>query len=126
MKGEKGLTLLEVLVSMIILAVGLLALAPLVVLSIEGNNMSRDVQNVSALAKAQLENYQNPGALPALPFRQLETGLAGTYDRLTVIVDNTTDTLLPAGVAHVQVQLDWVDKVGVSRTSRYSTLVSKD
>ena len=126
MRSEKGLTLLEVLVSMILLAVGLLGLAPLVVLSIEGNNMSRDVLTASTLAKVKLEEYQNASSLPALPFTQTETAISGIYDRLTRVEDNSTDTLLPDGVASVEVQIDWVDKVGVSRTARYYTLVSKD
>ncbi|MCH7691390.1 MAG: prepilin-type N-terminal cleavage/methylation domain-containing protein, partial [candidate division Zixibacteria bacterium] len=39
--NQKGLSLLEVMISMILLALGLLAMAPMIVLSIEGNNISR-------------------------------------------------------------------------------------
>ena len=49
--NQNGLSLLEVLISMLLLALGLLTLAPMVVISIEGNNISRDVLTVSEMAK---------------------------------------------------------------------------
>jgi type IV pilus assembly protein PilV len=125
MQNQKGLSLLEVLVAMIVLAIGLLGFAPMVVMSIEGNNMSRDALEVTQLAKNKLELYENASLIPALPYEETETGLSGGYDRFTRMWDNSTDTLLPEGLCEIQVVISWQDKVGVSRSATYSSLVDK-
>ena len=125
MLNDKGLTLLEALVSLLILSVGILGLAPLVVLSIEGNNISRDVLTVSSLAKEKLEMYSNPDSLPVLPYRESESGLEGDYYRYTYIYDNVTDTTMPSDLAHIEVTIKWVDKVGVTRASQYTSILDK-
>ena len=125
MKNENGLTLLEVLVSMFILAVGILGLAPMVVLSIEGNNISRDILSVSSIAKEKLEYYQGLDPMPAVPFTESEQEIHGVYDRTTIIWDNTTDSLVPDGVYQIVVAINWTDKVGVSRSTTYTTLIEK-
>lgn len=125
MKNENGLTLLEVLVSMFILAVGILGLAPMVVLSIEGNNISRDVLSVSSIAKEKLEYYQGLNHMPAVPFTESEQEIQGVYDRTTIIWDNTTDSLVPDGVYQIVVAINWTDKIGVSRSTTYTTLIEK-
>ena len=126
MNNEKGLSLIEVLVAMIILAIGLFGMAPLVVLSIEANSMSQDALAVSNLAKEKIETYANASLLPALPFDEAETGLAGGYDRTTRIWDNTVDTLIPAGLCQVEVVISWQDKMGASRSATYSTLLETE
>lgn len=123
MNDQNGITLLEVMISLIILSIGLLGLAPMVALSINSNNTSRDVIDVSTLAKQKMEMYQEATSLPSLPYRELETGVSGKYNRGTLIVDKTTDTTLADDVAYVQVMISWVDEGGVSRASSYSTLV---
>jgi prepilin-type N-terminal cleavage/methylation domain-containing protein len=130
MKNNKGLTLLEVLVSMLVLSFGILGLAPLVVLSQNANNISRDVVMVSELAKDKIEEYQNSSALPALPHYEMESGLGGgTYDRLydreTLIWDNATDTLVPPGLCHIQVTISWYDMAGLPHSSVCSTVLEK-
>jgi len=126
MNNEKGLSLIEVLVAMIILAIGLFGMAPLVVLSIEANSMSQDALAVSNLAKEKIETYANASLLPALPFDEAERGLAGGYDRTTRIWDNTVDTLIPAGLCQVEVVISWQDKMGASRSATYSTLLETE
>jgi prepilin-type N-terminal cleavage/methylation domain-containing protein len=126
MKDQNGITLLEVMISLIILSIGLLGLAPMVALSISSNNTSRDVIDVSTLAKQKMELYQDAASLPSLPYRELETGVSGRYNRGTLIVDKSTDTTLADDVAYVQVLISWVDESGVPRASVYSTLVPKE
>lgn len=126
MKNEQGISLIEVLVSMIILTIGLLGLAPLVVMSIESNSTSRDAMSVSNLAKETIETYENAASLPPLPFEREETGLAGGYNRSTRIWDNTVDTLIPAGLCRMEVVVSWQDKLGVQRSASYSTLLDKE
>ena len=66
--NEKGVSLLEVLVSLLIIGFGLLALAPMIVMSIEGNIISRDHSDTSRLAREKIEYYEGLDALPAMPW----------------------------------------------------------
>jgi len=126
MRNEKGISLIEVLVSMVIIAIGLLGLAPLVVLSIDANSMSQDAMAACTLAKEKIETYENASLLPTLPYSEEEAGLEGGYNRSTRIWDNTVDTLLPADLCQVEVVISWQDKMGVSRSATYSTLLDTD
>ena len=123
--NQKGLTLLEVLVSMIVLSLGLLSLAPMVVLSIEGNNISRDAITVSSLAKERIEYYRAQDSLPTIPYSSYEYDLRGGYDRQTYITDSTIDTLVPGGLARVDVTIIWVDNSNVNRSTSYTTFLEK-
>ncbi|MGH8014855.1 MAG: prepilin-type N-terminal cleavage/methylation domain-containing protein [Candidatus Zixiibacteriota bacterium] len=123
--NEKGLSLLEVLVSMLLLALGLLALAPMVVISIEGNNISRDVLTVSEMAKEKIEFYKGLDPFPPLPYAENESNVYGGYNRSTSILDNASDTTIPDGLYKVLVSISWTDKSGVARSTNYSTYIGK-
>jgi Tfp pilus assembly protein PilV len=125
MKNNRGITLIEVMISILIMAFGLLALAPMVVLSIETNSMSRDALAASNLAKEKIEVYQNNPTLPSLPHTEYEAYIDGIYNRYTFIYDNAVDTLLPAGVCNLQVTINWVNKLGSNRSISYETLLKK-
>lgn len=120
---ESGLTLLEVMISMIVLSIGFLGLAPMIVLSIEGNNISRDVMNVSGIAKQQIEIYKGMPTLPAAPFTEIDSSSAGGYTMTTYLNDNVSDTTIPAGLNRIDVIIDWTDNQGVNRTTSYSTFL---
>lgn len=125
MLTQNGLTLLEVLVSMLVLALGILGMAPLVVLSIEGNSISQDILTASELAKEKIEQYENASILPSLPFEETESNLDNGYNRLTRIYENTADTTLPANVCFLQITISWLDHVGQYRSTTYSTILEK-
>jgi len=123
--NQKGLSLLEVLISMLLLALGLLTLAPMVVISIEGNNISRDVLTVSEMAKEKIEYYKGLDPFPPLPYVENETNIYGGYNRSTSILDQASDSTIPAGVYKVLVNVTWTDKSGVARSTNYSTYIGK-
>jgi len=121
---QSGLSLLEVLIGMIVLAMGLLGLAPMLVMSIEGNVMSRDNTVAANLAKQQVEQYEGMNSLPAIPFTLQETGLAGgRYTRSTYIRGHATDASIPTGVYQIDVTIAWTDNQNVPRTTQYSTFI---
>jgi prepilin-type N-terminal cleavage/methylation domain-containing protein len=58
MKDQKGFTLLEVLISVIILSVALLALAGLQIVSIRGNSFGGTMTEAITLAKDKIEDLK--------------------------------------------------------------------
>ena len=123
-KAERGLTLLEALVSMVILAVGVLGLAPVLVTAVRGNSASRDNTVATNLAREQIEVYERINPLPALPFTSSETGLGGgAYNRTTTIIDNTSDPAIPVGSCQIDVNVSWADVASLPRNTRLTTLI---
>lgn len=123
--NQSGLSLLEVMTSMILLALGLLIMAPMVVLSVEGNNISRDVMTVSKMAKEKIEFYKDADTFPTVPFTKMETNIFGSYDRLTKIQDSTTDVTIPGGIYQIVIYINWTDKTGVDRSTSYATYIQR-
>ncbi|MFZ5980689.1 MAG: prepilin-type N-terminal cleavage/methylation domain-containing protein [Candidatus Zixiibacteriota bacterium] len=123
--NKKGVSLLEVLISLLILGFGLLGLAPMIVMSIEGNVISRDHSDVSRLAKEKIEYYEGLDTLPSMPYVEQEDSVSNLYSRLTVLRDSTVDVSIPGGVAQIDVQLAWVDNHSVNQTVTYSTYILK-
>jgi type II secretory pathway pseudopilin PulG len=77
---ELGLTLLEVVISMMILMVGLLAVAGAVVYSVNASNMSRNVTDAKQIIVSTLEQMENLRNTGVLTFAQIAN---------TGAVDNT-------------------------------------
>jgi len=124
--NEYGVSLLEVLLSMLILGIGILGMAPMMVLSIEGNITSRTNTIASGLLKAEVEYYENLDALPTLPYTEVEENVEEMFTQTTYLRDNDTDSLIPAGLCQIDVSLSWVDNNDMTRTSSYSTYIVSD
>jgi len=123
---DNGISLLEVLVSMLLLGVGLLGLAPMLMISIEGNVISRDHTIAANLLKEKIEFYEAADSMPTLPFSEVEYGLDSVFTRTTFIRDSVTDTLIPGGLCCVDVCVSWLDNQQVQRSSTYSTYILTD
>jgi len=125
--NQNGISLLEVLIGMLVLAFGVLGLAPLFTLAVEGNVVSRDTSLASNLINEQIEYYQSvdSDSLPTVPFTRHEQGLDSMFTRSTFLNDNTSDTTVPAGVYKLDVVVSWTDNQSVSRSSMYSTFLLK-
>ena len=124
-RDEKGVSLLEVLVSLLIIGFGLLALAPMIVMSVEGNIISRDHSDTSRLAREKIEYFEGLDPMPAMPYVEQEDNVGSMFSRITAIRDNTSDASIPDGLYQIDVQLSWVDNHNVNRDIIYSTYILK-
>ena len=135
LRGSRGLSLLEVLVSMIILAVGILGLAPMVVLSIEGNNISRDFTIATELAKEQLELHEAMGLIvdTVVGYDEADwiptpapTTLPDTLGYTRTIAISPEVAGNPPSLVKVIVNVQWTDKMGNPRATKHSTLMTNN
>lgn len=125
LRSSQGLSLLEVLISMVILGIGVLGLAPMLVLSIDANSISRDFSIATQLAKEKLEFYEAEPTISGVPFSDEETNLRSRFTRTTYVIDNSSDTTLPDNVYQISVSLSWPDDLGKIHSTSMSTLIRK-
>lgn len=125
LKSGRGITLLEVMVSMVILAFGILGLAPLIVISMFGNSYSNEVTTANAIAQERIEQLKEVDTFASLPLQETTSGLHGKFTRATTVDDNTTDASVPAGVYRIKVDVNWSDQKGLSRSVNYNTYKAK-
>lgn len=137
-KNDQGFSLLEVMIGMLVLALGLLGLAPMIILSIDGNTIARDNNIVSNLIKEKIEQFENihPDSLPTVPYTEYEQGcsLPGNaeqanrsliYSRVTQLTDSSTNGTVPNDLYELQVQIQWTDNKSVQRSTTYKTYLLK-
>jgi len=103
--NEKGFTLIEVLIAMLVLAIGLLSLATLAGTVIRGNSFSNKMTTATTLAQERLEDIQRQGYASASSNNENYGSIAGYsgYKRLTSVAANTPAT----GMKTVTVTVFW-------------------
>jgi Tfp pilus assembly protein PilX len=114
------------MISMIILSLGILAMAPLMVVSINSNADSRDRSIATQLAKEKLENLESASSLSGLPTMATEEGLRDKFERTTTLLDSAADTLIPGDRFKVMVVVAWNDDKQVRQATSLSTLIGKN
>ena len=125
LRNEKGITLLESLVAMIIVAFGVLGLAPMIVISIFGNSYSNQVTLADAIAQDRLEEIKTwPEVIP-IPYCQAVNDIHGTFSRETLISDSNADASIPNGVYRIQITVSWTDHKQLPRSVSYLTYKAK-
>jgi Tfp pilus assembly protein PilV len=124
-EDQSGIGLMEVLVSMFLLSVGVMGMGLLICTAIQGNVTSRDNTVVDTLIKRQIEHFESLDSLPTMPFEWAETGYGGVYDRTTYLYDNTTDTLIPADLCLLRVEVTWAGQDELTHTRSFSTYLMR-
>jgi len=105
---QKGFSLIEVLISLIILAVGLLAIGGLQVSAVQGNTFGSHLTQATVLAQNKLEELKNlPYHYPKLssgqPSQQItESGIAYTIGYDVTALGNT--------MKRITTTVRWVDR----------------
>jgi len=116
--NKKGFTLLEVLIGLVILAIGLLAIAGMQVTSIRGNFFSKNITEASYVAQDRLEFLNN---LP-LDDDRLDQG---NYNEPTqtysgVVFNPSYSVVDNGGIKTINCVVRWND--GVDRVIAISTI----
>lgn len=125
MKNQKGFTLIEVMISMLVLAIGLLGLAPMMVTSMYGNAFSEDVTAAAFLAQDSIERLKNQSIISPIPYTQYDNGLFNVYNRTVQVDDSVSDGTVPPNVYRIRVTINWTDKKGLSRTETFTSYKMK-
>ncbi len=124
-KHQSGITLLEVMISMIVLAIGILGLAPLISMSIYGNTFADDVTVANALAQQEVEILMNESDYGQILFYSTTDSVNGMYLVNRVVEDDISDAMIPLGLYKISVDIGWVDQQNQQRTVTYSTFKTK-
>ena len=125
-QNRRGLSLLEVMISMIILAIGILGLAPLLVVSMDSNSHSRDLSLAMQLARDKLELLESSSDLDTYPNVDTESNLEDKYSRTTYLISSVSDTLIPEDRYKAIVIVTWKDDKEVEHNTQMSTLIGKE
>ena len=118
---ETGLTMVEVLAAMIVAAVGSLALAPMMVVSIQGNGRADSLTAATMTAQTTLETLKQQDALPPIPYQNVVVDSLSGLTQHVAIDNHATDASVPSGVNRLSVTVTWTDKSGIDRSIEYST-----
>lgn len=119
---QDGFTLLEVMISLIILGIGILGLAPLIGMAIYGNSYSNDATAASVLAQREVEALLNKADYGVLPYISTSDSVNGLYSVSRNVVDNSTNAAVPPGLVRISVAVSWTDMQKTDRSVNFSTL----
>lgn len=125
MKNQKGFTLIEVMISMLIFAIGILGMAPMMVTSMFGNAYSREETQATVLAQDKFEKLAKQASISPLPWTENTSNLYTIYSRNTRVDDNSTDAGVPVGLYKIKVTVNWTDKAGKTRSLDFITYKTK-
>lgn len=111
LKGQRGFTLLEIMIAIFILVVALCGLIGVTVMAIKGNDFSKRMTTATTLAKDKMEQVKNmsyssivAGTTYDYLNEDSSTGTAGSYftRKLTV-----TDATPAANMKTIEVEVSW-------------------
>jgi len=118
---ERGVGLVEVLVAMVLLAVGVLGMGLMIGAAIQDNVTSRDNTLVTSLIKRQIEQFESLDSFPTVPLEFHEEGIAEIYNRSTYLNDSTSDSTIPGGLHELVVVVSWEGQDQLSHRRSFTT-----
>jgi len=123
--NNKGMSLIEVMAAMLILAVGILGLAPLMVVTMDANSFANELTQANTLAQDKIESVRNTTTFSPLPYILAENNVNNKYNVITRVDGSESDATVPTGVYRIFVNVSWVDHNNLPRTIDYRTYTNK-
>ena len=121
----RGFTLIEALVTALILTIGLLGTLSLTTGVIRGNFFSKNITSATAIAESQLEAIQNRGYLNAttanFPTAATVTMNNVNFSRTTTITDNSPGTNMKT----ISVTVAWNETNNTARSVALQTILAQ-
>jgi len=124
-KNKRGTSLLEVMAAMLVLAIGILGIAPLMMVTQDANSFSRELTRANNLASDRIEQLRAGGGYVPLPYIRYELNLDNKFNRTTRIDAYESDMSVPAGCYRLHVTMSWTDHNGLPRSSEYWTYITR-
>lgn len=123
LRDQGGFTLLEVMITLVILAIGLLGLAGLQVIAIKGNSFGQQVTVASTMAQNQLEQMRQGSVALASNNDTVTDSNGVTYTRTWTVTPNTPNQNMNT----VQIVVSWTGPTGsgtdATRSIRLRTIM---
>jgi Tfp pilus assembly protein PilV len=120
-KNQKGISLIEVLAVMLILVIGILGIAPMIIVSQFGNSWGKDVLFVNAESQKRMENFRNMPVDSLYPLIGQSTNTNGNFTFVTAIDTAHTGNSIPPGLVRIDLTANFTDFKGKSRTLSFAT-----
>jgi len=125
-RSQDGFTLIEVLVTLLILSVGLLGIAGLTAGIIRGDFFSKNITSATVIAQTQLEAVQNKGYINAnttnFPSSAASVSMGGVnFSRTTTITDNSPATNMKT----ISVTVTWNEADNAARSVSLQTILAQ-
>lgn len=126
LKSQNGITMLEVMVSMIILSIGLLGLAQMIGMSIYGNSYANEVTAAYALAQQEVELLASQPTYSNVPFTSTTDSVGSGYKVVRKVEDDLSNGAIPTGLYKISVAVSWTDQQAQPRSVYFATFKSKN
>jgi type IV pilus assembly protein PilV len=124
-KQSRGFTLLEVMIALVILAIGLLGLAGLQIMAIKGNSFGQQMTAASTLAQNQLEALRESAGSLSNGNDTVTDQNGITYTRTWTVAANQPQTNMDT----VDITVSWTGPTGTgadaTRTITIRTIISQ-
>jgi type IV pilus assembly protein PilV len=108
LKNGHGFTLLEVMIAMVILAIGLLGLASMHIMAIKGNSFGQQMTVASTIAQNQLEQLRRATGALANGNDAVTDQNGITYTRTWTVTPNSPQQ----GATTVVITINWTGPTG--------------
>ncbi|QTA92788.1 type IV pilus modification protein PilV [Desulfonema magnum] len=112
-RGQEGFTLIEVMISVFILVVGLLAMAMMHVMAIDVNGQAKRITESTNYAQSMMERLMatSYSSLELTDGYVLESEPASGYKRFTRVTSGTTEN-----TKRIQVKVEWREFLRTKKT----------